>query len=291
MAAHTTTPEISLRLLRATDLAFADSLRDLAGWNQTLNDWQTFLALSPQGCFLAEWNGSPAGTATTICYGQDLAWIGMLLVHPDFRKQGIGHALLARCLEHLKAAGIRAIKLDATPEGRVLYERFGFRAECSIKRCEMRDITYPSANHSTGIRFYSETDAALLEQCDAKVFGASRELLLQDLLTESSKAIVHQSNTGLDGYGILRTGARALYLGPLIAETSHSAKLLVSGLLANAVGQRIFWDVPQANPAAISIANALGFTPLRPLIRMVLGEASPPVAWDRYFGIADPATG
>src|SRR6266581_1863470 len=96
MAAQTIIPEISLRLLGPTDLAFADSLRELAGWNQTIDDWQTFLVLSPEGCFVAEWNGSPAGTATTVCYGKELAWIGMLLVHPAFRRRGIGRALLAR---------------------------------------------------------------------------------------------------------------------------------------------------------------------------------------------------
>jgi GNAT superfamily N-acetyltransferase len=291
MATERITPEISLRLLRPTDLAFADSLRALAGWNQTVNDWQTFLALSSQGCFVAEWNGSPAGTATTICYGQDLAWVGMLLVHPDFRRRGIGHALLARCLEHLKAAGIRTIRLDATPEGKILYEEFGFREECSIMRCEIPHITSPSANNSTVIRPYAETDAVLLEQFDTKVFGASREPLLKRLLPASSKVLVFQSNAGLDGYGMLRVGARALYLGPLIAETPDSAKLLVSGLLANAVGQKVFWDVPQSNLTAVSMASALGFEAQRPLVRMVLGEPAPPVAWDRYFAIADPATG
>ena len=61
--------QLNLRLLTQADLPFADALRALVGWNQTIRDWQRFLALQPDGCFLAEWGGSPAGTATTICYG------------------------------------------------------------------------------------------------------------------------------------------------------------------------------------------------------------------------------
>ena len=89
---------LRLRLLTREDLPFADSVRALAGWNQTLADWERFLATAPEGCFLAERNGVPAGTATTIIYNRALAWIGMVLVHPDFRRHGIGRALLERCI-------------------------------------------------------------------------------------------------------------------------------------------------------------------------------------------------
>jgi GNAT superfamily N-acetyltransferase len=53
----------------------------------------------------------PAGTATTIGYGTDLAWIGMVLVHPDHRRHGVGRALLAHCIAFLRERRIRSIKL------------------------------------------------------------------------------------------------------------------------------------------------------------------------------------
>ena len=57
---------LGLRLLSREDLAYEDSVRALAGWNQTIADWERFLAAEPNGCYLAEWNGAPAGIATTI---------------------------------------------------------------------------------------------------------------------------------------------------------------------------------------------------------------------------------
>src|ERR1041384_2093827 len=99
--------QLNLRLFTKADLPFADSLRAVAGWNQTIRDWQRFLALQPEGCFLAEWNGSPAGTATTIAYGTEVAWIGMVLVHPDCRSRGIGTALLQHCIDFLRRRQVR----------------------------------------------------------------------------------------------------------------------------------------------------------------------------------------
>src|SRR5215510_8173248 len=120
-------PSLHVRCLTQADLPFADSVRATAGWNQTRRDWERFLALEPNGCFLAEWNGAPAGTATTTVYGTELAWIGMVLVHPDYRRRGIGRALLEHCIEHLREREVRCIKLDATPAGKKVYDGLGFK--------------------------------------------------------------------------------------------------------------------------------------------------------------------
>ena len=56
-------PSLHVCLMTLDDLTFADSLRAMAGWNQTLDDWRDLIALEPTGCFVAEWDGTPAGTA------------------------------------------------------------------------------------------------------------------------------------------------------------------------------------------------------------------------------------
>src|SRR5207244_5594839 len=109
-------------------------LKDLAGWNQTEADWERFLDACPDGCFVAETAGRVVGTSTTIVYEGRFAWIGMVLVDPEFRRRGIGAALLDRALEHLDSARVPAAKLDATPEGRPAYEPRGFVAELEIER-------------------------------------------------------------------------------------------------------------------------------------------------------------
>ena len=57
-----------------------------------------------------------------------------MIVHPDARRQGIGAALMTRALDHLDAAGVSCVKLDATPAGLPLYRRLGFEEEVLFAR-------------------------------------------------------------------------------------------------------------------------------------------------------------
>src|SRR5215470_16986887 len=90
-----------LRMMHEQDVPAGLRLNTLAGWNQTAADWRRFLGNSPRGCFVMEHDGKVIGTATTICYENRFAWIGMVLVDPDYRKQGIGTQLLKRTIDYL----------------------------------------------------------------------------------------------------------------------------------------------------------------------------------------------
>src|SRR5690606_13187030 len=75
-----------------------------------------------------------AGTVTTTRYGATLGWIGMLLVHTGYRRQGIGTVLLRRAIDYLRSQGVRCIGLDATPAGQILYDAAGFETVWSLAR-------------------------------------------------------------------------------------------------------------------------------------------------------------
>jgi len=128
-----------IRLLIPSDLTFAQQLCRAAGWNQTEADWLRLLQLGPEGCFLISADGQPAGTATTTVYSEQLAWIGMVLVHPAFRRRGLATRLMQHCLSWLRdGLGIPCIKLDATPAGQPLYRRLGFQIDAELHRAGIR---------------------------------------------------------------------------------------------------------------------------------------------------------
>ena len=138
------------------DLPSAVRLNTIAGWNQTEADWRRFLESSPVGCFVVEVAGQVAGTVATICYENRFAWIGMVLVDPDFRNRGIGTQLLHKAIEHLDRLGIATMKLDASHLGLQLLilvsTIFKWSASASRTVDFLGQIAVPSSTHSINLR-------------------------------------------------------------------------------------------------------------------------------------------
>lgn len=278
-----------LRTMDPADLEFADSVRAAVGWNQTVADWERLYSVAPDGCFIAEWEGRRAGTGIATCYGTDLAWIGMILVHPDFRRHGIGRAIMSHCLEFLKNRGIACIKLDATPLGKTLYDQLGFRDEWTLARWEAARVTATCS--AKGVRPMRDADWPAMEKLDREAFGVSREDLLGKLSLQSRCVIHEDAGGGVAGFGMMRPGSRADYLGPVVAANPESGTAIVHALLGAAAGKPVYWDIPDDAIEAVALAKSLGFVSQRPLIRMHLGENRNPGRPRHQFAIADPATG
>jgi GNAT superfamily N-acetyltransferase len=283
---------ITIRVMAPSDIPFADSVRALVGWNQTIADWQRFLRCEPEGCFIAQCHGVPAGTATCTCYESQLGWIGMLLVHPDHRRQGVGSTLLHHCMAYLQSRGITCLKLDATPLGRPLYEQLGFVPEFSLTRWETQGLPAISPTSSDEIAPCTEADWEQVLALDQRAFGLPRGQILPAVGRHCCHSVVHRGTPGRAlGYGMLRKGSRAYYLGPVAADSPATGTQIVQHLLSRVPNQPVFWDVLDPNSAATALAESLGFKPQRRLLRMFRGSNPAKSDPNLQFAIVDPATG
>lgn len=267
--------------MKIEDVAFGSQLSAEAGWNQLDGDWQRLLGDQPDGCFLAEIDGRPAGTVTTTCYGTQLAWIGMMLVAPEFRRQGIATALMEHAVQWLQQRGVMCIKLDATPAGVHVYRQLGFQAEWQFQRYA-RPATGATIHRGPGAE--QEVDWTAVRHIDQQAFGVDRMVWLQRLASDS-RCIVRG-----DGFAMLRPGRLAGYLGPVVATSRQAAHELIDQLVMAASGP-LFWDVPGPNSTALSMAEEMGFSPVRELTRMWMGQQDIPGRLEWHWAIADPATG
>jgi predicted N-acetyltransferase YhbS len=279
--------------LTEADLPGADELRQLVGWNQRMEDWRRFLQMDPRGNFVLAIDDRIVGTVTTLTYGPQLAWIGMMLVHPDHRRQGIGRCLMGRALEYLQGRGVSCIRLDATPAGFPLYQQLGFITEWTLTRWERPADAEPvlSADPTDVPRPLAEADWASVERLDAEAFGVSRGALLRRLVDQNQETLVWPREGPVTGWGLLRSGSRMDYLGPLLCLNSRCSSALVAALLRNAEGRSVYWDVPDDHGEAKATAQCFGFAPIRPLTRMRLGPPIVPSHPRAQFAIADPAVG
>jgi GNAT superfamily N-acetyltransferase len=271
-------PDMHLRTMTKQDVPAGLRLKDLAGWNQTAGDWHRFLDASPGGCFVAEENGFVCGTATTIPYENRFAWIGMVLVDPEYRKRGIGTGLLEKTIEYLDQQKIPTMKLDATPQGRPLYEKLGFVDEYEIERWMLKR----SPDTSTGptkSRFapLAEAQLTLIFAMDQEVFGADRSFLLRSLYDETPQfAIADWGNGVPQGYAFGRRGSFADHLGPWMANDKGSAETLLDEFLARSPREIIVVDCLRANALAGELLRARGFVFSRNLTRMYRGPNTYP---------------
>lgn len=262
-----------LRTMTKQDIPAGLRLKELAGWNQTAADWNRFLDASPQGCFVAEVEGEVRGTATTISFENKFAWIGMVLVDPQHRSQGIGMKLLERTIEYLDQQKMPTMKLDATPQGKPLYEKLGFVTEYGIERWVLKRS--PSADAKTAKPNRAALSAGQLESIlakDREVFGADRSSLLRSLREEPPNFGMGVWDGGkLCGYTFGRRGSFADHLGPWMAENSSAARELLNEFLALATRETLIVDCLTGNPAALELLRTAGFTYARTLTRMYRG--------------------
>jgi GNAT superfamily N-acetyltransferase len=233
-----------IRILEPSDVPQALALSQAVDWNQTAADWSLVIEMNPAGCFAMDVEGSVVATTTSIRYGFELAWIGMVLTHPEFRGRGYARALMHHTLDHLSDVG--TVKLDATELGASLYRQLGFVDECPIERwmghaqpstVEAKSFTYP--------------------EFDREAFGADRGALLKRLAKIEAASLKDAFAMG-----------RGNRFGPCVSQSKDSALLLAQWFLSRHSNEEIVWDVFPDNNQAPS----LGFHLSRRLTRMTRGR-------------------
>jgi GNAT superfamily N-acetyltransferase len=272
---------IEYRKMLKSDIAAGLALCRAAGWNQLENDWNLFLDLAPEGARVAIGeDGKVVGTVTTINYEDRFSWIGMVLVDPEKKRQGIGTQLLREALKILQR--LDTVKLDATPAGREVYLKMAFVDEYILSRMVLTAKANAVPNKVINV---SDEHFDYILQQDKNVFGASRENLLKRMFKNYPKLSFTINNS----FSFGRKGFNFTQIGPVIAEGIDDAKHLVIAALNNIEGPVVI-DVMDNSPFQQWLMS-LGFTEQRKLIRMYRGKNSYPGIPAKQFAILGPEFG
>ena len=275
---------ITFRNMVEDDIKAGLDLCRSAGWNQLSEDWKLFLALKHNGSRVAiDEHGDVAGTVATIDYGNRFSWIGMVLVHPEKKRQGIGTSLLNEALHILK--NMETVKLDATPAGREVYLKLGFRDEYTLSRMVAQQVDTSSIRR---IKNVSIDDFRWIEEMDSNVFGADRSSLLKKIHSLYPDLSFTTGET-VASYCFGRKGFNYTQVGPVIADDINDAKVLTLNAIAKKT-QPVVMDVMHGSPFYEWLLS-IGFSEQRKLIRMFKGVNNHPGQPDRQFAILGPEFG
>ena len=276
---------MDLRLLNRSDLATVMAFKDMAGWNQSLLDWERFLKLNPTGCFACEIGGTVVGVVTTIVYGNGNGCIGALFVTPLHRRQGIGKTLFQTAMDHLRQSGAENLRLITPPSGRPMFEKFGFVLDFEIDRYVMHREASPSPDWART----ALPDFEKLLQADCEVFGTNRNELLLSLHADAPDFTLASELEGeIIGYALGRGGSSADQLGPWVAWDPPTARELLEEFMKRSGRDTIIVDCPKGNEMARELLLSKGFRISRPTIQMVRGANTQLGNPELFCGIHGP---
>jgi predicted GNAT family acetyltransferase len=281
-----------LNTLTIPDIPQVLELSGAEGWNQTGKDWKLMIENPGNICLALKKDGKIVATATAMNYENQVAWIGMVLVEKSHRGKGYSKLLLAEILNRLKSC--KTVKLDATPAGQPVYQKFGFQNERIINRMVLESPSMDLPDFENGnlpTRIHSAEIPEIIKY-DAEVFGARRNLLVKYLIHESpenSWMLTQQSQ--LKGIALGRKGSRFFQVGPVSADSEEVAKMLIIQALKKFPLQLLIIDVLEDKTQLITWLNKFGFKKQRQFVRMFLGENSNPGTPENQFSICGPEFG
>jgi GNAT superfamily N-acetyltransferase len=218
--------DLSLRDATPDDLPAIAALRESVGWG--VADWalRAVIGQPHARCVVAvDDAGGVAGVGSGIVYGP-LGFIGNMIVAAAHRRRGVGSAILEAIAAWLEGADCTRLELNATSDGRPLYERHGFR---SLGRSATARIPRDAGlvpDPDIAVRRASGADLAAVIAYDRPRFGGDRRILLE-LLTgrPGVTTVLAEGPAGLTGYACVRTDEGRI--GPMLAEEPPIAAALL----------------------------------------------------------------
>lgn len=129
-------------------------------------------------------DGSKIVAVGTIIKHQDTAWLAHLIVHPEYRNQGLGKILTNSLVGLADPAVFKTIYLDATDLGYPVYKKAGFEIEMEYMHLDGNLLNLNLKNAAIVIPFEEKYRAKVLE-LDKITSGENREVIFSDHLKSS----------------------------------------------------------------------------------------------------------
>ncbi len=248
-----------------------------------LDSIQFYVNCADSTVYLSEVDGRIVGTGIATNYAGTSGWLGLISVRPEYQHRGIGKSLTIWGMEKLQAMGILTLTLTATPEGRPLYEKLGFRPERNHVVHVGSRRQHLTSNPS--VRRQLPQDWEPVEALDYSATGERRASLLHDL---QPGHVVVRKDGAIAGYHM--SVPWDVGRGPSIAEDPETGRLLIDTAREAPSGE-IVVAVPEENTAALDYLDDSGFTETSRATRMVYGPGPKHYRPERIWGVCSLAVG
>lgn len=249
--------DLSMREASLDDLPAIGALREAVGW--TVHEWalRAVIGQPHARCVVViDRDGDGVvGVGSGIAYGP-IGFVGNMVVAESHRRRGIGSNVLAAIISFLEGAGCRRLELNATSEGRPLYERHGFATIGTSAAATIGRAVALAPDRSVIVRDAGDLDTVLAY--DRPRFGGDRRPLLELLQVDPDARLLVAGQDGqVVGYACLRSDPPRI--GPFLADAPDVAAALLAHAFAAADGvETLRINLPPNNRSGAAWLQGLG---------------------------------
>jgi ribosomal protein S18 acetylase RimI-like enzyme len=278
-----TRQDFRVRPMNDADLHRVLELRSVVRWSADPRAFDLLRGVRGASWAVAE---APDGSLTGMVGAVPLGGIGIichLAVHDEHRGSGLGALLSHWAVAYLKSRGARTIRLYSTQQAEGLYRSLGFRevAPRTVYWLEEEpgQVGAPGRTNGHEVKTLTFGDLPELYGVDYWSCGAERSaLILATLKLHPGQGLVARDAAGrIKGYLIRSSMGRAVRIGPFLASTPDTARLLLAGALREAGGAPVRITAPgPVDHHSHTLFRGFGFQGTQDRMRMELGETEAP---------------
>ncbi|PYE97667.1 acetyltransferase (GNAT) family protein [Bacillus sp. 196mf] len=250
--------EIRVERLSKEQIGDIVALSSYIGWDYNREEIDTVFN---SGIVYGVWNERKEliASAAIILYGEALASIGMVIVHPNYKGRGIGKVITNSCMSSVSAQ--TPIMLIATDEGKPLYEKLGFRVVSYVSKyiCNSYNVNDYCVGNEDYMVKYEECDLEKIIKIDENAFGTNRKVFLKKRIMQSEQCnVVKDKEQNVLGYGLSIQTPENKIIGPVVAKNNAMAMRIVHDLARGHNG-KLRMDVPEGKNDFMKELEIAGF--------------------------------
>jgi hypothetical protein len=224
------------------------------------------------------------GGGSLVSYGGEFGFMGLYIMKPEYRCQGIGRSLWNQrkntLLKRLNPNA--AIGMDGVVAMQSFYHKGGFELAFTDERHEKAGKNYPIHPAVSSI---TPEDVPMILAFDKQCFGFDRTHFMQAWLFQTQgEAFKYSTSDGLQGFAVLRKVSQGYKIGPLFAESLAVAESLYERCLTAVGDDKVYLDIPLCNPLAVTLTTKYQTQAMFECGRMYHGVA-PTIPTNKVFGI------
>lgn len=220
------------------------------GWNPGPGDAGAFYDADPEGHVGFFHQGEMIAGGSIVSYGGLFGFMGLFIVKPEYRSQGIGNQLwFARrdCLLNRLNPGA-SIGMDGVVAMQPFYAKGGFNLAFRDERYEIIGrFSEPKLKPA----LYTATDFEDVLSYDTACFGVPRaQFLASWIKITGAKVFVYRQEDTVAGFIVMRPAASGYKIGPLFADNYPIAESLLDACLNEVPQEKLYLDIPVSNPVS-----------------------------------------